>query len=59
MIPMGIAVGLVFFVNAGGLIMLAIWISAAAVAAKWRPESTEQRSWIATGYEPIEVEASS
>lgn len=36
LIPLGAALGLLLYVNAGGIIMLATWTSAAAIAARWR-----------------------
>lgn len=35
LVPLGAALGLLLFVKAGGIIMLATWTSAAAVAARW------------------------
>jgi len=34
-------VGILSFVNVGGVIMLVTWLAAAAIAATWRSESTE------------------
>lgn len=49
LIPLGTAVGILSFVNAGGVIMLATWLAAVAIAVRWRSESTEHLTGRATG----------
>lgn len=42
LIPLGTAAGILAFVSVGGPLMLVTWLAAAAIAARWRPEWTEQ-----------------
>jgi hypothetical protein len=49
LIPLGTAAGILAFVTAGGPLMLVTWLAAAAIAARWRPEWTEQPTGTGTG----------
>lgn len=51
LIPLGTAAGILAFVSVGGPLMLATWLAAAAIAARWRPEWTEHPTGPGTGAE--------
>lgn len=51
LIPLGTAAGILAFVSVGGPLMLVTWLTAAVIAARWKPEWTEQPKGTGTGAE--------
>jgi len=51
LIPLGTAAGILAFVSVGGPLMLVTWLAAAVIAARWKPEWTEQPTGTGTGAE--------